>query len=61
MPAKNERPEASNWGRIAGAAVAAATSSGKTSRFGLVVPAGRRETASAAFCRTPGMWTIRNR
>ena len=61
MPAKKERPELSNCGRAARVAVAAAMSSGKTSRSGLVVPVGWRDIASAALCRTPGMCTIRNR
>ena len=47
-----------NCGRAARAAVAAALS-GKTSRSGLVVPVGWRETASAALCRTPGICTMR--
>ena len=57
MPAKNESPGVSSCGR---ATVAAAMSSGKTSRFSLVVPVGWWETASVALCRTPGMCTIRN-
>ena len=52
---------ASNCGRVARAAVAAAVSSGKTSMSGLVVPVGWWETASAALCRTPGMCTMRKR
>ena len=38
MLAKNEHPGASNWGRAAITAVAAAMSSGRTSRSGWVVP-----------------------
>ena len=59
MPAKTEHLEVSNCGRMA-IAVATATSSGKTSRSGLVAPVGWQETESAALCRTPGIWTIWN-
>ena len=61
MPAKTERPGASNCGRVAKAFVAAAMSSGNTRSSGFVVPVGWQRTASAALCRTPGMCTIRKR
>ena len=58
-PARKECP-AVLAGRGVGVSDAAAMSSGSTNISGDVDPVGCLERASAALCRTPGMWIIRN-
>ena len=59
IPDRNEHPSSFRGNEVVKSLVVA-ISSGSTSMSGFGGPVGWQETASAALCRTSGIWIIRN-